>query len=48
MEGRKACRISEERPGDVADAAEHPERIECFLDGGARFRSAIAAVGSDL
>lgn len=41
----KACRVSEERPADVAKVGEHPQYIEFFMDGAARFRTAIAAIG---
>ena len=44
LEGRKACRIFEERPADVGNNAEHGEYLDFFMDGAVRFRKAIAAV----
>ncbi len=48
MEGRKACKISEQRPADVANTAEHPQYVDFFMDGATRFRNAIASVAGDV
>jgi hypothetical protein len=43
---RKACRIIDERDGDVSIEAEHERYIEFLIDAGSRFRSALAVFPS--
>jgi len=45
MEGRKACRISEQIAGDVFSSDDYDGYIDFFIDGSDRFRKAIADVG---
>ncbi|MFY9220615.1 MAG: DUF4268 domain-containing protein [Candidatus Nanopelagicales bacterium] len=45
LPGRKACRISYSRVGDIADQAAWPEYSQWFVDTASRLREAIKSLG---